>query len=109
MTLRQYLRQHRMTEKRFAILANTSPCRVREWSDGTRDPDIDALMAIEVATGGAVTYADFARERRRPRTHRVDGRRRHHARREAGQGHDDSGGGDVAAVSVAAEGRAAGA
>ena len=59
MTLADYLKTNRMTVTALAQAMGRPISTVHGWVRGTRRPDWSDVPAIERATGGAVTAADF--------------------------------------------------
>lgn len=59
MTLSEFLRQKDMTISALAASMGRPVSTVHGWVRGNRRPDWADIPAIERATGGAVTAADF--------------------------------------------------
>lgn len=55
-----YLLQHGMTQVRFAAESGVPQCQVSAYLTGRRKPGRKNALAIERATGGAVTVASWA-------------------------------------------------
>lgn len=59
MKLSEYLESRGLTDAAFAALVGRDRTSVTRWRNGTTRPDLDALLAVYVATGGLVTPNDF--------------------------------------------------
>ena len=60
MKLDVYLSETKTSKEAFAKLIGRSPEAVRLWCQRKRQPRPDTVQAIQQATGGRVTWADFA-------------------------------------------------
>jgi len=65
MTLSDYLNLNRITRAQFGKLIGAHPITVHRWCGGIMRPSWSRLSAIEAATNGAVTAADFVPRRDR--------------------------------------------
>lgn len=59
MTLGTYLSANKMTDEAFAALVGMSQSQISRLRRGLSKPSWESLAAIERATGGVVTAADF--------------------------------------------------
>lgn len=59
MTLSEFLRENSMTISALAAAMQRPVSTVHGWVRGSRRPDWNDIPAIERATNGAVTAADF--------------------------------------------------
>lgn len=59
MTLREYIETRQISPAVFAAELGVPPSTVTRWLKGERTPVLESIAAIEKATGGLVTMADF--------------------------------------------------
>jgi len=59
MTIAEYLKQNGMTLTAFAASIGEKVTTVHGWISGRRNPGLASLVAIELATDGAVRATDF--------------------------------------------------
>lgn len=59
MTLSDYLNRQKITRAAFGVTIGAHPITVQRWCSGAMRPSWPRLAAIEAATNGAVTAADF--------------------------------------------------
>lgn len=62
MTLADYLRHEKQTHEAFAARLGVHAVTVSKWASGAMRPSWPKMEAIQAATGGAVTPADFMRQ-----------------------------------------------
>lgn len=62
MKLSDYLTEHDLTYREFAARCGRSVFQVHRWATGRRVPDVASAVAIERATEGRVTPADFVQQ-----------------------------------------------
>ena len=60
MDLADYMKRNRLTDAQLAEKVRRDRSNVTRWRLKKTRPDIDALIALEQATEGAVTARDFA-------------------------------------------------
>lgn len=74
--LRKYLEQERISQADFARLAGLSQPALSQYVSGVRRPNVDAALAIERASNGAIPMSDWAHSRRHTKRVRraADGR-----------------------------------
>ena len=63
MKLSEHLSMTGQTYKQFGSLAGCSASEICRFANGTRTPTLEKAVAIERATGGLVTPADFVEEK----------------------------------------------
>ena len=61
MDLRSYRKKHGITLDDMGRSVGVTGVTVHRWETGKARPTLDAVEAIQRATGGAVTAADFMR------------------------------------------------
>lgn len=62
MDLRAFRKLHRITLDDMGRALGVTGVTVHRWETGKARPTLDAVEAIQRATGGAVTAADFMRQ-----------------------------------------------
>lgn len=60
MKLADYLTEQGLSKEAFASRVGCTAEAVRLWCKGTRRPRSEAILTIQSATNGAVTWADWA-------------------------------------------------